>query len=345
MLNENKDRRIDIVYCTDDNFVDVCCTSIVSLLENKGEENIFLHIIDNSISNNGREKIIQIANRYPKTCLEFLPFPQLEKIMSVKVKFNKSHLSISTFGRLFLDNLISREIERIIYLDCDTIVLQSLLELCMYDLKGYIIGGVDDCKSKRYRQVLGLMPDALYVNAGVLLIDMKKWREQECGKKVIKYIEKYNGVIHFEDQGTINAALNSFLVLLPLKYNVMTHNFDMKYKELMRFRNPVLQYSPQMIKQAVDDPCIIHFTSSFLTNGRVWNENTNHRKKVIYNQYMKKSTVGEKEYLPSAKNKIKEYLIKSLPTGVIIVIGYLAHEIIEPIRYFCKMRVAEHEKK
>ena len=127
MLNENKDRRIDIVYCTDDNFVDVCCTSIVSLLENKGEENIFLHIIDNSISNNGREKIIQIANRYPKTCLEFLPFPQLEKIMSVKVKFNKSHLSISTFGRLFLDNLISREIERIIYLDCDTIVLQSLL--------------------------------------------------------------------------------------------------------------------------------------------------------------------------------------------------------------------------
>lgn len=341
----NLKKKIDVVYCTDDNFVDVCCTSIVSMLENKGEEAIFLHIIDNSISDVGKEKIKQIVEGFCNTEVEFIPFPNLDELLSVEVKFDRAHLSVSTFGRLFVGDLLSKQIKRIIYLDCDTVVLKSLVELYEYNLEEHIIGGVDDCKSKRYRQVLGLKPKDNYINAGVLLIDLNKWRQEDCEKKVLNYINKYNGRIQFEDQGAINASLNQYILLLPAKFNVMTHNFDMNYKELMKFRNPVIRYKQEMIEAAMDNPFIIHFTSSFLTKGRVWNIDTNHKRKEIYNYYMKKASVEEKEGFSVKKIDIKEFVINKLPRNVTISIGYLAHEIIEPWKFFVIMRVAAYEKK
>lgn len=341
----NQIERINVVYCTDDNFVDVCCVSIISLLENKGREQVYIYIIDNSISQKGKEKILQIVNKFVDAYLEFLLFPKLEESLPVKVKYDKTHLSISTFGRLFIGNLLNKQIEKIIYLDCDTVVLKNLKELFEFDLKGYVIGGVDDCKSKRYRQVLGLSSTAKYINAGVLLIDLKKWREEECEKKIISYIERYNGKIHFEDQGAINAAINPYIIQLPICFNVMTHNFDMDFHELMKFRNPVMQYTPKIIRNAIQNPCIIHFTSSFLTKGRVWNSETNHKMKDVYVHYMKEASVTEKKYNPSAKNKIKFFVVNKLPRNFLITVGYVMHEIIEPIKYFCIMRVSKYGKK
>lgn len=259
------------------------------------------------------------------------------------IKFDDRHVSISTFGRLFISNLLPKKLERVIYLDCDTIVCQDIAELYQYPLDGKILGGVDDCKSKKYRWVLGLPPNANYINAGVLLIDLSKWRKFNCEQRIINYICSHNGKIHFEDQGAINAVLNSEIKLLPIKYNVMTHFYDLNYQELLSFRNPVKEYKKEDITEILNNPYIIHYTSSFLTIGRAWNLNTNHKKRELFWKYMKQANIYEERirFVPSRKKKILIVIQKYIPEKVILWLAIFMHEYIEPLKYYFIMRKCE----
>lgn len=272
---------IYIVYCTDNNFALVCMTSMVSVLENKEDETIHFYVIDNKITSENKLKIKTMVSQYSNATINFVAFPNLEKIFSTSIKYNNRHVSISTFGRLFISLVLPQNIARVIYLDCDTIVLRSLKGLYKCDLKNKIIAGVDDCKSIKYRWVLGLPEEAPYINGGVLLIDMDKWRENMCENQMIDYLEKHKGRVHFEDQGTLNAVLSKQICLLPMRYNVMTHNYDLTYEELCKFRKPVVKYSKEEVESSKNNPIIIHYTSDFLTEARVWETSTKHKKRIL----------------------------------------------------------------
>ncbi len=333
-------KHMDIVYCTDDNFVPVCAVSVVSVLENKGDENITFYIIENHISASSKKFLQSILRRYIGNGIKFVSFPDLDKLFKCEIKYKKEHISVSTYGRLFISSVLGKDVKRVIYLDCDTIVLGSLWELYTFDIKEKVIGGVDDCKSKAYRKVLGLSDTDYYINAGVLLVNMDKWRELQCELKIISYIEQHNGRIHFEDQGAINASLNRYIYLLPMKFNVMSHNFDMSYGELMAFRRPMYPYTKEMIEAAKCKPIIIHYTTSFLTYGRVWHANCKHKRKDIFDKYAKLADVYGRfgNYKGSTKKRLRFWVIRKLPHRLVIMMAGIAHEWIEPVKYTAIMR-------
>lgn len=334
---------LNIVYSTDDNFAYICLTSIVSAIKNKEDEILRFYIIDNGITYEKRIKIEKTVEECENAVIEFIPFTDFKQVVNTELVLAADRYSLSTFCRLFVDGLLPKEVERFIYMDCDTIICQSLKELYQYDLGGNIIGGVDDCKSTKYRWVLGLKDEAEYVNAGVLLIDLKKWRAEECEKKFINYIEEHNGHIHVADQGVINAVLSGNIKLLPLKFNVMTHNYDFTYEELLKFRRPAYEYTEIDIESAKCNPVIIHFTGSFMTRGRGWHTNSNHKKKDVFHEYMKLAGTYEycKEYQLKNTEKIRENLEKLLPRKIMLQIATIAHEYFEPIKHYWIMRKAE----
>lgn len=335
---------INIVYCTDNNFVDICIISMISVMKNKNDENISFYIMDNHISSENRYRIINLVKGYSGCEVNFIQFPDLGDKLSTTVKFNKKHISISSFGRLFVGDILPEDIEKIIYLDCDTVVMGSLLELFTYNMQEKIVGGIDDCKSKKYRWVLGLPLSAPYINAGVLLINLKLWNEMQCEKKFIEYIEKNNGVVHFADQGTINATLYNEICLLPMKYNVMTHNYDFSFNELMKFRQPVLSYRKEEIEKNIRQPIIIHFTSSFMTSTRVWYSNSNHKKRELYCKYMKENDFETREKVFSKREKIRILFIDIFPRWLIIFFATFFHEYYEPLKFKMIMKVNQNLK-
>lgn len=343
----NGEKHIDIVYCTDEKFVPVCAASITSVLENQGEESITFYIIDNHISQSSRKLFRNILQKYPRNTIEFEPFPDLNRLFDFGLRYEKEHVSISAFGRLFVSSVLPEKLGRIIYLDCDTIVLGSLRQLYSYEMNDKIIGGVDDCKSIRYRQVLGLNSEDNYINSGVLLIDMEGWRKEKCERKIMTFIERHRGKIHFEDQGVINGALNGYIGLLPMQYNVMSHNFDMSFVELMAYRKPLYSYTREMIEYAKNNPVIIHYTTSFLTYGRVWNGNCNHKRKAVFDEYAKKAGVYEKFeiYIDPLKKRMKSKIIQKLPRAFVITLAGFVHEWIEPVKYAAIMRSDRREEK
>lgn len=330
---------IHIIYSTDNNFVSVCATSMISVMENKSDEIIYFHVILNQVSSENQTKMLELVANYPNCRIDFCKFPDLEGLISSDLRYDAEHISISSYGRLFMESALPIDVSRILYLDCDTIILKSLCELYSADLKGKIIGGVDDCKSTHYRKVLGIDDKANYINAGVLLIDYPRWKKYRCEERFIRYIEEQHGQVHFEDQGVINAVLHDQITLLPLQNNVMSHIYDLSFDELMRFRNPVVTYTRQEVEEAKEDPTIIHFTTSFLTYGRAWNVNTNHQKKGIFQYYMQKTgfvnQLQEKQY--SFIGRVRNWLVAHLPRKWLLILATFVHEYVDPLKFWLIM--------
>jgi len=118
-----------------------------------------------------------------------------------------------TLLRLLLD-LIPGIPDRLIYIDADTIVTGDIKELFEYDLHNKTVGGVRDYLGRFF---IGVN----YLNAGVMLIDMKKAREEALFFRARGLVNKL--VMSFPDQTALNNCLVNKKCYLPRKFNAMRH--------------------------------------------------------------------------------------------------------------------------
>ena len=162
---------MNVVYSSSDSYSPIAGVSILSLLHNnKDAEQINIYMIDNNISNENKQRFMDMVTQYGRNIV-FIPQPDLNKQLDIQIDVGR--WNISTFFRLFLCTILPKDIDRCLYLDCDTIIRHSLKELWEMDLEGKIVGSADDCRSDRYKTELGLSPDSTYTNNGVMLIDLK----------------------------------------------------------------------------------------------------------------------------------------------------------------------------
>jgi lipopolysaccharide biosynthesis glycosyltransferase len=119
------------------------------------------------------------------------------------------------YARLLLAELLPAGWDRVIYLDCDTIVRHPLTELWNTDLGDSILGAVRDdyvpTISSPYGlptwQNLGLDADLPYFNSGVLLINLGAWRHHRIGEHALAYLSEHADDIRLFDQDALNAVV------------------------------------------------------------------------------------------------------------------------------------------
>ena len=276
---------MNIVYSSSDYFSPIAGVSIQSLLHNNQDaDEINIYLIDNNISHENKARFIELAEKYNRNLI-FIPKPDLNKQAGLEV--NVGRWNISTFFRLFLCTILPKDVEKCLYLDCDTIIRHSLKELWEMDLQGKIVAAVDDCRSDQYKIELGLDTDSTYTNNGVLLIDLKRWREMNVEKEFLEFIISRNGNITYVDQGVLNGVIakKGLVKVIHTKYDAMTIFFDFNYKDLLKVRKPEHHLSEEEYNEAVGDPYIVHFTSCFMSGTRPWNEKNNHPFVGEYLQY------------------------------------------------------------
>jgi lipopolysaccharide biosynthesis glycosyltransferase len=87
------------------------------------------------------------------------------------------------------------------------------------DFEGKTIGmSIEPTIDKGRIEVLEL-GDKPYYNAGVLMVDLKRWRKIHAGDKIIKYYKKFDGKLFANDQDAINGAMKDEIVTISPKYN------------------------------------------------------------------------------------------------------------------------------
>ena len=267
---------MNVVYSSSDSYAPIAGVSIMSLLHNNTDaDEINIYMIDNNISDENKKRFENMVDKFGRNIV-FIPRPDLNKMAGVDIEVGR--WNISTFFRLFLCTILPDNLDRCIYLDCDTVVRHSLREFWETDLEDKIVAAVDDCRSDRYKTELNLPCDSTYTNNGVLLIDLKSWREMNVEKDFLDFIIAHNGDITYVDQGVLNGVLakKNLVKVVHTKYDAMTVFFDFNFKDLMKVRRPEHHLSEEEYIEAVTDPYIIHYTSCFLSGTRPWNENNNH---------------------------------------------------------------------
>lgn len=274
---------MNILYASDNHYADILGISILSLLENNREcDDIKVSIINDEISDENIRNIESIFKKYGRE------FPIFKKVRSIQEVLHmdvyEDRFSRTQFARLFLEDIVDENEDRILYMDCDVIVNGSLKDLWNMELNGKVGAALADAFSSLYRGNIGLQPNDLMFNSGVMLIDMKQWRKQHIGHQLRAFIRSHRGMVQQGVQGVLNAILSSKMQVFSPRYNLVTNYAAFEYEDMLVYRKPTSIYSKKEIEKAKDDPCIVHYTSSFLV-ARPWEEGKEHPYKYLWNRY------------------------------------------------------------
>ena len=333
---------MNIVYSSSDTYAELCGISLISfLINNKDSKNIRVFIIDNDISDTNKENLRSIADEY-KCELVFIPKPDPEKIIHSKIYTGR--WNIGTFFRLYLASILPSDVDRVIYLDCDMIIRKSLKDVYELDIGNCLVAGVDDCRSDLYRIDIGEQPGQLYINNGFMLLDLKKWREQNIEEKVNEFIADRQGDCTYMDQAPLNGILgkDNLVYELEAKYNAQRIFFDFTYKQLLRLRKPKRHLSEEEYNEAVNDPVIVHFTPVFITGTRPWQVKDKHK---FTPEYLHYKSLSPWKDVPLRKDdrklpkKIMTVICKITPKCIMIPIMSYLHA-----KWYPKKRIKIYQK-
>jgi lipopolysaccharide biosynthesis glycosyltransferase len=222
------------------------------------------------------------------------------------------------YSRLLVAELL-KDIDKIIYLDCDTIVLSDLKELFMTDIENYYIAAVEDAghkyNIKYYSEFYKNFK--IYINAGVLLINLKLWRENNILTKLINSIEENKEKIMLGDQDAINLVCKDKIKVLDFSYNLQTNAFYIK--------NLLSSKIERDFKRALNNPKIVHYS----VNNKPWNSHT-HLKKYFLKFEIKNPFIAEN----SLQFKIRhyKYFVKHILSNIVFFIRFLISPIIKGYR-------------
>ena len=188
-------------------------------------------------------------------------------------------------ARLFLDKLLPQEVDRILYLDGDTLVLEDLGSFYYRDLGDKVIGMCPEPTVDKSRKEFLALKEHPYHNSGVLLIDLKKWRREEIGKKVIEFYQFHEGKLFAPDQDALNGALKEQIFTLPICFNYFNIYDVYPYKTLSELSKPTKFMSQEDFNHFRKAPTIIHY----LGEERPWRKGNTHRFKKEYLYYLHKT--------------------------------------------------------
>lgn len=245
---------MDIACNIDNNYVRFCSIMLVSLFENNKDESFDIHIVTQDLSEEGQKTLKDIVCRQYNQRIHF--YIVSSDLLNDFPIDSTSHISISTYLRLFLSRVLPSSLSKVLYLDCDIIVRSPIAAFWNIDLTGYAIGCVEDMwsdKDENYSR-LGYSKDFLYFNAGVLLINLDFWRQNHLEEEFTDYVKHNAEKLLFNDQDVLNGVLHDKKLFIPFKWNMQ----DGFFRRRRRIRKDVWDE----LDNELCNPAILHFTGS-----------------------------------------------------------------------------------
>ena len=230
--------------------------TIASILKNaRKSEKINFYILDGGISDENKAKLLSL-----KKIKDFsITFYKINYDEFKNLHLEGNHVTVVSYFRYKIAEVFS-ELDKILYLDCDMIIQDSLGDLYKENIDEYWIAGVEDLGYYYHRRELKRETESFYINTGVILMNLKKWREDNISQKLFDFTVENGAILVHQDQDVINMVLNEKSKPLEYKWNVQ----DSFYRNADRNRHP----NRLQLKEAKNKPSIIHFTGKI----KPWDE-------------------------------------------------------------------------
>lgn len=256
----------DFVYCIDRNFNKQAFLSIASLIKTGSLNGSSVYIV---------HKNPRSFNKYKKKLLKIMPNLNIELI---KFKYNiknfpnlkNSHVSEATYYRMFLADHLDNVKNNVMYVDADAYFINNISHkipkiIKILSERDLLIAAKTEFSLKKNQspdifERLGM--NDKYFNAGVMIINLQKWKENNISNILNDKVFELENKIIFWDQDVLNSFINGKYYELPQSFNFL---IDINYPE--NFKN-----------QEVD---IIHYagnTKPWSKKGVLLNPNTYYTK-------------------------------------------------------------------
>lgn len=266
----------NIVINTDDNYIQHTMATLCSLYENNREHEIVLHVLQKELSNKAINYLEAISSRYDNKAIFYTVNDNLLK----GVQFRKNRpLSMAAYYRLLLSSILPKDLEKVLYLDCDMIVMRDISEIFNIELDDYALAATLDSfpYTNKHRLQLHMEVGERTFCSGIMLVNLKYWREHNVEKGLLEYAKRKREEVYLHDQDVLNYYFKKKWFLLPPKWNHIAGS--------LRCRPKLDIYKEFDLKEFALEPMLYHFAS---WNIKPWYAIPT-PEKTIYKKYLKKS--------------------------------------------------------
>lgn len=264
---------IHIACNIDHNYVRYCAVTLVSACFHNREEGITAHIVGRGLTHDDKRLLQASVEPYGGKLLYYVPSEKLLDGFAIKATHNR--ISLATYYRCFLSDMLPATLSRVLYLDCDIVVCGDLLPLWQSALDGVGAAVVEDmgCRDVRRYEALAYPAEEGYFNAGVMLINLDFWRAKNMAAACTAFYKAHPERIIFNDQDLLNCVLHDSKRFVDLQWNVQ----DGFYRRSHVFSKDHANHAANILRH----PRILHFT-----NRKPWSYDSQHPLRSVWFRYL-----------------------------------------------------------
>ena len=286
---------MNILICPAHNYVMPYGIMLESLFTNNESNGIQIYaIVNDDVTESDKRTLDDIALKHHSGPIRYHVISESLCDTFPSLSGSLSHISISTYYRLFAATILPRDVEKILYLDGDIIVMESLKDLWETNMDSIAIAGVMDVFDIANYNRLHYPSHKGYLNAGVLLMNLDYWRKNHVEERFKDFIQNYPERIKMHDQDILNYTFRDEKCILPLINNVLCNVFfkpEYSKYDYWNMENEILE--------ARKHPVILHFAGRM----KPWHKGNRHpRVKDFY--YYKSRTIWANTPLTKPKLSI-----------------------------------------
>lgn len=285
--------RINIVCAIDSSYVKHCAVMLHSLRCHNPQVELSVFILHNGLVESLKNKLSAFLSSF----LERLEFITIDDTLLVNCPISH-HITVASYFRLFIPEVLPQDMRKALFLDSDIIVRKNILSLWETNISSYSHAAIEDPVSVDNER-LDIPPLTPYFNAGVLLINIDFWRQENLFSKAIEFINHHSDKILWHDQDVLNSLLHSYWLPVEPKWNSQSTFFDEPF-----LKRP--EASLSTYQEAILDPAIVHFTGS---GNKPWNHQCSHPFKDDYRDHLRQTPWAINpliEVLNQASNNLKK---------------------------------------
>lgn len=243
---------IPIAMALDDGYTYPTIVSITSIMENADPETEYDFYImhPKAFKQENKDKLMSLENKYSRCHLNLINMEDKYKNAN-----SEGHVTTPAYYRLSLSELLPK-LNKIIWLDGDTLTLRDLREMYEIDMSGYYYKGfLDD----NIYGVKDFVDNDHCICSGVMLVNLEELRKDNMVDKFEQFINENNNNLIQHDQTTINAVAYKKIGKLPLRYGMFAGLCDLE--SITLYRNNLISadnYTDEEIIDGLNNLAIVH---------------------------------------------------------------------------------------
>ena len=212
---------IPIFFATDDNYATFLAIALQSIKENASKEYQYnIHVLHRGLSNTSTDMLDTFNDDNFKLFYDDVK-ECLDKYAGTL--FVRDYYSKATYYRIFIPSIFP-QYKKVLYLDCDIAVKGDISELYNTEIGDNYVGAITDEAvgnvpefSDYVEKFLGVSQPN-YFNAGILVINLEKLREDHFDEKFLDLISKYKFIVA-QDQDYLNVLCKDKVTYISKVWN------------------------------------------------------------------------------------------------------------------------------